>query len=62
MLKRPEQTAVHGADAFAGMRHAGRFTAEMLDYIGTHVRPGMFFTIEPMLNAGRPEAKILADG
>jgi methionyl aminopeptidase len=22
----------------------------------------MFFTIEPMLNAGRPEARILADG
>lgn len=31
---------------------------------GTDLRlePGMFFTIEPMLNLGRPEAKILADG
>jgi methionyl aminopeptidase len=23
---------------------------------------GMFFTIEPMVNAGRPDCKILADG
>ena len=26
------------------------------------ILPGMFFTIEPMLNLGRPETKILADG
>jgi len=26
------------------------------------LRPGMFFTIEPMVNAGRPEVKILDDG
>ena len=26
------------------------------------LREGMFFTIEPMINAGRPETKILADG
>ena len=29
---------------------------------GTELRPGMFFTIEPMVNAGRPEVKILDDG
>ncbi len=29
---------------------------------GTMIKPGMFFTIEPMLNAGRPEVKILDDG
>jgi methionyl aminopeptidase len=29
---------------------------------GTVLRPGMFFTIEPMVNAGRPEVKILDDG
>jgi methionyl aminopeptidase len=29
---------------------------------GTVLRPGMFFTIEPMINAGRPEVKILDDG
>ena len=29
---------------------------------GTVIKPGMFFTIEPMLNAGRPEVKILDDG
>ena len=26
------------------------------------LRPGMFFTIEPMVNAGRPEVKVLDDG
>ena len=29
---------------------------------GPILRPGMFFTIEPMVNLGRPETKILADG
>ena len=29
---------------------------------GPEMRPGMFFTIEPMINLGRPETKILADG
>ncbi len=29
---------------------------------GAVLRPGMFFTIEPMVNLGRPETKILADG
>jgi methionyl aminopeptidase len=29
---------------------------------GTVLREGMFFTIEPMINAGRVETKILADG
>ena len=29
---------------------------------GAVLRPGMFFTIEPMLNAGRPEVKVLDDG
>lgn len=29
---------------------------------GTVLRPGMFFTIEPMVNAGRPEVKVLEDG
>jgi methionyl aminopeptidase len=29
---------------------------------GAVLRPGMFFTIEPMVNAGRPEVKILDDG
>lgn len=29
---------------------------------GLALREGMFFTIEPMVNAGRPESKILADG
>jgi methionyl aminopeptidase len=29
---------------------------------GARLRPGMFFTIEPMVNLGRPETKILSDG
>ena len=29
---------------------------------GPVLRPGMFFTIEPMVNAGRPEVKVLDDG
>ena len=29
---------------------------------GAVIKPGMFFTIEPMLNAGRPEVKVLDDG
>ncbi len=29
---------------------------------GTTLREGMFFTIEPMINAGRYDVKILKDG
>ncbi|HZH26651.1 MAG TPA: type I methionyl aminopeptidase [Azospirillaceae bacterium] len=29
---------------------------------GLVLQPGMVFTIEPMINAGRPETKVLADG
>ncbi|MFN3259485.1 MAG: type I methionyl aminopeptidase [Pikeienuella sp.] len=29
---------------------------------GPVLRPGMFFTIEPMINLGRPETKVLSDG
>ena len=29
---------------------------------GVELKPGMFFTIEPMINAGKPEGKILSDG
>ena len=29
---------------------------------GATLRPGMFFTIEPMINLGRPDTKILSDG
>jgi methionyl aminopeptidase len=30
--------------------------------VGPELRPGMVFTIEPMINAGGPEAEVLADG
>ncbi len=36
--------------------HAGRAGE------GPELMPGMFFTIEPMLNLGRPDARILEDG
>jgi len=36
--------------------HAGR------PGTGPELKPGMFFTIEPMINAGKPHAKILGDG
>jgi methionyl aminopeptidase len=29
---------------------------------GVEMRPGMIFTIEPMINLGRPHVKVLADG
>ena len=29
---------------------------------GLEIRPGMTFTIEPMINAGRPETRLLSDG
>jgi len=29
---------------------------------GPELRPGMFFTIEPMINLGKPHVKLLADG
>lgn len=29
---------------------------------GPELKPGMFFTVEPMLNLGRPDAKVLSDG
>ena len=29
---------------------------------GPELKPGMFFTIEPMINLGRPHVKILSDG
>jgi methionyl aminopeptidase len=35
------QIKIHGEDAFAGMRKAGRLTAEALDLITPYVRPGV---------------------
>jgi methionyl aminopeptidase len=42
--------------------------AEYRDRFGVHrapdieLKPGMFFTVEPMINEGRPDVKILKDG
>jgi methionyl aminopeptidase len=35
------QIKLHGADAFAGMRKAGRLAAECLDMLAPHVAPGV---------------------
>ncbi|MSP21341.1 MAG: type I methionyl aminopeptidase [Alphaproteobacteria bacterium] len=37
----PSPIKVHGAEAFAGMRKAGRLVAETLDYITSYVKPGV---------------------
>jgi methionyl aminopeptidase len=37
----PEIVPIHGPEAFAGMRRAGRLAAEVLDLIGPEVRPGV---------------------
>ncbi|RWB24327.1 MAG: M24 family metallopeptidase, partial [Mesorhizobium sp.] len=29
---------------------------------GVEMRPGMIFTVEPMINLGRPHVKVLSDG
>jgi methionyl aminopeptidase len=36
--------------------HVGRYGE------GIVLRPGMFFTVEPMINLGRPHVKVLSDG
>ena len=36
--------------------HAGRAGT------GPELKPGMFFTVEPMINLGRPDCKVLEDG
>ncbi|MCB2108925.1 MAG: type I methionyl aminopeptidase [Rhodobacteraceae bacterium] len=41
VLKRPREVELHGPEAFAAMRKAGRVTAEMLDFITPFVRPGV---------------------
>ena len=39
--RRGADAPIHGLDAFAGMRRAGRLTAEALDLLVEHVRPGV---------------------
>ena len=29
---------------------------------GVELKPGMIFTVEPMINLGRPQVKVLSDG
>ncbi len=37
--RRHSEAPLHGPEAFAGMRRAGRLTAEGLDLLAEHVRP-----------------------
>jgi methionyl aminopeptidase len=39
--RRATEAPLHGPEAFAGMRRAGRLTAEALDLLVEHVRPGV---------------------
>ena len=39
---------LHGADAFEGMRRAGRLAAEVLDMITEHVAPGVTTAERPI--------------
>ena len=40
-MRKTGQIKLHGADAFAGMRKAGRLAAECLDLLAAEVRPGV---------------------
>ena len=40
-IKRPREVELHGPEAFDAMRKAGRFTAEIRDYITPYVQPGV---------------------
>ena len=42
--RRGEEVPLHGPEAFEGMRRAGRLTAEALDLLVDHVRPGVTTT------------------
>jgi methionyl aminopeptidase len=39
--KRASEAPIHGPEAFESMRRAGRLTAEALDMLASHVRPGV---------------------
>jgi len=39
--KRASEAPIHGPEAFESMRRAGRLTAEALDMLSEHVRPGV---------------------
>jgi len=55
-------------DFSAAMASAGCSTTSPTSSIsarpgeGVPLKPGMFFTIEPMINLGKPHVKILSDG
>ena len=40
-LRKTGQIKIHGPDAFAGMRRAGRLAAECLDMLVGEIKPGV---------------------
>ncbi|MEQ9350821.1 MAG: type I methionyl aminopeptidase, partial [Alphaproteobacteria bacterium] len=38
---RADTVPIHGPEAFAAMRRAGRLAAETLDFVAPHVQPGV---------------------
>ena len=45
-----------------GSGGVGKFLKQKLTGEGVPLKAGMFFTIEPMINVGKPHVKILSDG
>ena len=41
-MRKTGQIKLHGAEAFEGMRKAGRLVATCLDMLTDHVKPGMY--------------------
>jgi len=60
-----ERTSVVRDFCGHGLGHVFHAAPNVLHYgrpgTGPELEPGMFFTIEPMINLGRPETKVLAD-
>ncbi|NNU79240.1 type I methionyl aminopeptidase [Halovulum dunhuangense] len=60
-----ERTSVVRDFCGHGLGHVFHAAPNVLHYgrpgTGPRLEPGMFFTIEPMINLGRPETKVLAD-
>src|SRR5258708_20759901 len=57
MIRRPPRSTLFPyTTLFRSIVHVGR-PGE-----GIVLRPGMFFTVEPMINLGRPHVKVLSDG
>lgn len=53
----------YGGHGIGNFFHGEPFVAHYdIGTIGAEIKPGMFFTIEPMINAGKYKCKVLKDG